>query len=92
MTKKEKHTQLVTKILEEIGGKENITNVTHCITRLRFIVKDESIISDDSMKAIDGVIGIMHSAGQYQVVVGQEVDKIFACLCEIANIENIEEL
>ena len=63
-------TKLAAEILEMVGGAENVTFVAHCMTRLRFNLKDESIVDDAKVKAIDGVIDIRHSAGQYQVIVG----------------------
>lgn len=70
-------TKLAAEILEMVGGAENITFVAHCMTRLRFNLKDESIVDDAKVKAIDGVIDIRHSAGQYQVIVGPKVDKVY---------------
>ena len=55
-------------ILEKVGGKENIVNVSHCMTRLRLTLKDESIVRDGEIKAIKGVAGVMKKAGQYQIV------------------------
>ena len=69
-------TKLAAEILEMVGGAENVTFVAHCMTRLRFNLKDESIVDDAKVKAIDGVIDIRHSAGQYQVIVGPKVDKL----------------
>ena len=56
-------TKLAAEILEMVGGAENVTFVAHCMTRLRFNLKDESIVDDAKVKAIDGVIDIRHSAG-----------------------------
>lgn len=46
-------------ILEKVGGKENIVNVSHCMTRLRLTLKDDSIVHDEEVKAIKGVAGVM---------------------------------
>ena len=46
-------------ILEHIGGEKNVASVTHCMTRLRFVLKDESGIDDGKVKAIPGVVGVM---------------------------------
>lgn len=70
-------TKLAAEILEMVGGADNVTFVAHCMTRLRFNLKDESIVDDAKVKAIDGVIDIRHSAGQYQVIVGPKVDKVY---------------
>ena len=64
-------------ILEEVGGEANIVNVSHCMTRLRLTLKDESVVSDENVKAIKGVVGVMKKAGQYQIVIGNEVSKCY---------------
>lgn len=61
------------KILEAVGGKENVQNLTHCATRLRFTLADDSKADDEAVKAIDGVVSLAKSGGQYQVVVGSDV-------------------
>lgn len=80
-------TKLAAEILEMVGGAENITFVAHCMTRLRFNLKDESIVDDAKVKAIDGVIDIRHSAGQYQVVVGPKVDKVYEIVAKETGID-----
>lgn len=80
-------TKLAAEILEIVGGAENITFVAHCMTRLRFNLKDESIVDDAKVKAIDGVIDIRHSAGQYQVIVGPKVDKVYEIVAKETGID-----
>lgn len=80
-------TKLAAEILEMVGGAENITFVAHCMTRLRFNLKDESIVDDAKAKAIDGVIDIRHSAGQYQVIVGPKVDKVYEIVAKETGID-----
>lgn len=82
-----KYEQLAKNIVKEIGGKENISSLTHCITRLRFKLKDESKANDDALKNMDGVITVMRSAGQYQVVIGNHVPFVYNDVCEIADIK-----
>ena len=65
-------------ILNKVGGPSNIAGVSHCMTRLRLTLKDESIVRDDEVKAIKGVVGVMKKAGQYQIVIGNEVSKCYA--------------
>jgi len=67
-----------TEILQAVGGKENIANMTHCATRLRLNLNDESIVDDAKVKQIDGVIDVNRAAGQYQVLIGLEVPKVYA--------------
>ena len=64
-------------IIENVGGKENVNNLIHCITRLRFYLKDEKLANDDVLRNTDGVIDVMHASGQYQVVIGNEVTNVF---------------
>ena len=67
---------LVKKIIENIGGKENVISVIHCITRLRFTLKDDSIANDVKIKELDGVMGVVRSNGQYQVIIGTHVTNV----------------
>lgn len=71
------HEELAGFIIDHVGGKENINNVIHCITRLRFYLKDEKKADDDLLRDTKGIIDIMHAQGQYQVVIGNEVNDVF---------------
>lgn len=64
-------------ILEKVGGEQNVVSVTHCMTRLRFVLKDESIVNDNEVKALNGVAGVMKKAGQYMVIIGNDVGKCY---------------
>lgn len=79
-------------ILKAVGGKENVTNVTHCMTRLRFNLKDESIPSEEEIKRISGVVGVVKAGGQLQVVIGQTVDKVYDALCSIAGFQATQQI
>lgn len=79
---------LAKEILENVGGKENINSLTHCVTRLRFRLKDESKANDEALKNNPGVVTVMKSAGQYQVVIGNHVPLVYADVCELAGISN----
>lgn len=83
-----KYEKLAKEILENVGGKENINSLTHCITRLRFRLKDESKANDEALKNNPGVVTVMKSAGQYQVVIGNHVPAVFEDVCSIAGISN----
>ncbi|BBF44817.1 PTS system, beta-glucoside-specific IIB component [Lachnospiraceae bacterium KM106-2] len=72
-----KYEELVSNIIRCVGGKENVIDVKHCVTRLRFQLKEEDKAKDDVLKKMDGVITVMHSAGQYQVVIGNHVPEVF---------------
>lgn len=82
-----KYEELVRDIVKQIGGKENVISLTHCITRLRFQLKDESIAKDDVLKKMDGVVTVMHGAGQYQVVIGNHVPDVYKEACEQLGIQ-----
>lgn len=60
-------------IVENIGGIENVESITHCMTRLRFSLKDESLANDSVVKEINGVMGVVRQGGQYQVIIGNNV-------------------
>lgn len=83
-----KYENLAKEILENVGGKENINSLTHCVTRLRFRLKDESKANDEVLKNNPGVVTVMKSAGQYQVVIGNHVPLVYADVCELAGISN----
>ena len=65
--------KLAHEVVEAVGGAGNIVGVSHCATRLRFVLKDENIVDDEKVKAIDGVLGVAHGAGQYQTIIGNRV-------------------
>lgn len=81
-----KYEELAKDIIKNVGGKENIGSLGHCITRLRFRLKDEGKANDDVLKNMDGVVTVMKSAGQYQVVIGNHVPQVYADVCELAGI------
>ena len=68
---------LAQQIIAAIGGADNVAAVTHCMTRLRFVVKDKTRIDTPALKAIDGVLGVVHSGEQCQVIIGNEVAKAY---------------
>ncbi|CAM4519016.1 beta-glucoside-specific PTS transporter subunit IIABC [Paenibacillus typhae] len=72
-----KYQKLAQEIVKEIGGAENITELTHCVTRLRFHLKDDSIPNDEVIKNMDGVVTVVRSGGQYQVVIGNQVSEVY---------------
>ena len=76
------------KILQRVGGKENVISLVHCMTRLRFTLKDESIVDDEAVKKTKGVMGIMKKAGQYQIIIGNDVANVFAELNKLGNFSN----
>ncbi|HDT9348529.1 TPA: PTS glucose transporter subunit IIA [Listeria monocytogenes] len=81
-----KYEQLAKDILKNVGGKENINSVFHCITRLRFKLKDENIANTKEIEKLDGVISVIKSGGQYQVVIGNHVPDVFKAVLEVGGI------
>lgn len=73
-----KYEQLAKDIIHNIGGRDNVNSLTHCITRLRFKLKDESKANTDVLKNMDGVVTVIQSGGQYQVVIGNHVPDVYA--------------
>ncbi|MDU5949722.1 MAG: PTS transporter subunit EIIB, partial [Paenibacillus macerans] len=73
-------------VLKSVGGAENVSSVIHCMTRLRFKLKDSSLPDKEQVKRIDGVITALESGGQFQVVIGNDVPKVYAELTKLPGI------
>ncbi len=71
------YSELAKFIIENVGGKDNISSVSHCITRLRFKLKDEGKANTDALSDKEGIVKVMQSGGQYQVVIGNEVADVY---------------
>jgi len=81
--------QSVEKIIAAVGGKDNITAATHCVTRLRFALKDENKVNKDNLDKIDIVKGFFSSNGQFQVIIGPGlVDKAYDIFISITGIQS----
>ncbi|WP_438763302.1 beta-glucoside-specific PTS transporter subunit IIABC [Enterococcus sp. AZ194] len=85
-----KYEELAAKIIKNVGGDENIESLTHCVTRLRFQLKDEKKANDAIIKNMDGVVTLMKSAGQYQVVIGNHVPDVYDEVLRQAQIKTSE--
>lgn len=78
----------VQKIIDAVGGKENIITATHCVTRLRLVLKDEKIVDEAALDNIDVVKGSFSANGQFQVIIGTgTVEKVFAVFAELTGID-----
>lgn len=88
MSKNKKYDQLAERILELIGGKNNISNFVHCMTRLRFNLKDKSIANMDEIKKLSGIVGAQWSNDQLQIIIGSSVADVYKVVCEKANYSN----
>ncbi|WP_019638717.1 beta-glucoside-specific PTS transporter subunit IIABC [Paenibacillus fonticola] len=86
-----KYEQLAKDIIKHVGGKENVSSLTHCITRLRFKLKDESKANTDALKSMDGVVTVVQSGGQYQVVIGNHVPEVYAEVAAIGGFQAASE-
>lgn len=73
-------------IIQNVGGKSNIISLTHCVTRLRFKLKDESKAQTDILKDTDGIVTVIQSGGQYMVVIGNHVPQVYDAVCAVGHI------
>ena len=83
-----KYQKLAEEIVKNVGGKDNISSLAHCVTRLRFKLKDEGKANTDVLKKMDGVVTVVQSGGQYQVVIGNHVPDVFADVTTVAGIQS----
>ncbi|MEK4301454.1 PTS beta-glucoside transporter subunit IIBCA [Oceanobacillus sp. FSL W8-0428] len=81
-----KNEKLVNQIIKAVGGKNNINNVVHCATRLRFTLKDDSKADDEEIKSIKEVLSLVKKGGQYQLVIGNNVDRVYNDLAKVIGI------
>jgi len=72
--------QLSKDILKLVGGEENVDQVTHCMTRLRFNLNDNKKADKETLKNTPGVMGVMENGGQFQVIIGNDVPKVYNAL------------
>ena len=70
-------------IIQNVGGKSNVVSLTHCITRLRFKLKDESKANTEVLKATDGIVTVLQSGGQYHILIGNHVTDVYAVVNQI---------
>lgn len=87
MAKEERYAELADKVLELAGGKDNIEFFTHCVTRLRFVLKDESLAKTEEIEKIKGVLGCQWQSGQLQIIIGQAVGDAYRLICDKAGMK-----
>ena len=80
-----KYEKLANDIIKNVGGKENVNSLAHCITRLRFKLKDKSKANTEVLKNMDGIVTVIESGGQYQVVIGNHVADVYDEVVAIGN-------
>ena len=78
--------KIAEQVLAAVGGAANLKDATHCMTRLRLYLKDDSLPKDDEVKKISGVLGVVRGGQQYQIVIGTNVPKVYEELCKLAGI------
>lgn len=87
-----KYGELAKKIIKNVGGTDNILSLAHCITRLRFKLKDEKKANTKILQEMDGVVTVIQSGGQYQVVIGNHVPDVYQAVMQIGNISSVENI
>lgn len=87
---KKNHEETAGQILELIGGRENISSFTHCITRLRFNVRDKSRVREKEIEEIREVLGFQWSGEQLQIIIGPHVKDVYSAICRKAGLEEMD--
>ncbi|HET3290853.1 TPA: PTS glucose transporter subunit IIA [Streptococcus pneumoniae] len=86
------YTALAKTIIEKVGGEDNVNALIHCATRLRFNLKDDNKADTAYLNNTDGVINVVESGGQYQIVIGPEVASVYKAINEQANFSSSDEV
>lgn len=82
-----KYRELAADIVAHVGGKENVTGLRHCVTRLRFNLADVKKADTDYLKKREGVITVVNSAGEYMVVIGEHVHDVYLDVCDVLGVD-----
>lgn len=82
-----KYESMIKSIIDNIGGKDNVNNVTHCYTRLRFVLKDNQKANKDKLENIKGIKGVVEKGGQLQLVIGNEVTEVYDEFCALSGLK-----
>ena len=80
--------ELAAFIIDAVGGERNVVSLTHCATRLRFALKDDSIPDEKKIKAQKGILGVSVNGGQYQIIIGNAVPKVYAAIMQQTKLSN----
>lgn len=75
-------------IVRNVGGRDNIIGITHCITRLRFELKDDSKANTDVLKSTYGIVTVIKSGSQYQIVIGKDVISVYNSVCKVSDMKD----
>ena len=87
-----KNTDLAQAILDRVGGKENVVNAYHCMTRLRLTLKDNGKVEQESLKKLPGVMGLYDNNGEIQVILGPAVDNVYEEFVKISGVHREEAI
>ena len=79
--------QLANEVVELLGGKSNVEFFSHCVTRLRFNLKDQSLVKKEEIEKLPGVLGSQWAANQYQIIIGQGVNEAYDLICKVGGFE-----
>ena len=86
----DRNKEIAKNVLEAVGGAANVSSVTHCMTRLRFVLKDQSIPKSKEIEKIPGVVGTNVAGGQYQVIIGNNVGNVYKQLMTFDGIDDLD--
>ena len=89
---KKNYDGLARQILQFVGTRENVTHVFHCITRLRFEVKDKDLVEIEKLKEMPEVIGAQWSGDQLQIIIGNTVGEVYQALCSLGGFEAMAQI
>lgn len=74
-------------IIKNVGGEQNISDVTHCFTRLRLVLKDRKLADKEVVSHLEGVISVVEGGGQFQVVLGNKVEGVYDAVMELVHVD-----
>ncbi len=92
MEKRERYEELATQVLDLVGGRDNIVFFTHCVTRLRFNLKDKGMAKKEDIEKMSGVLGVQWQGDQLQVIVGQSVGEVYKMICKVSGLKEEESI
>ena len=78
-------------ILDYVGGRENVKEVTHCFTRLRFVLRDKSKAEKKALERTEGVISVVEGGGQLQIVIGNKVESVYDEVIKLVGTANFRD-
>ena len=84
--------KLASDILLAVGGQANVEDLVHCSTRLRFTLRDDSIVDKEKIKSLTGVLGLAQTGGQTQVVIGNDVADTYNAVKKLLSESNNDNL